>query len=186
MNRVEIAFLLSAVGLIGSVLITIFLNLYHKWKKNNSFLLIENTEQIILKNNPVTIKLGAVAQFLLLSVFSFITATNEFNFYMQLIGIYAICILISIWGYNKKRRYQVMIEKGAKTMMVNTTIYSLTGSSFEIAEPKRWWWVLDVEGTTSYGLYLKNENNKYILLYGYSIYKDIENLKEQLLKKNEQ
>lgn len=183
MNRVEISFILCAIGLFGNVLVGIFSNLFHKKRGINSFLIFETTEQVILKNNPRTNILSSVQYFLSLSTFTFLIATNEFNFYIELLGIYLMCLFLTILSLIKKTKYEVIVEKKTNVIRVNSTNYALADYTFEISGNRRWFWFLEVEGIESYALYLRGKNNKSILVYGDSIYKDIERLKVQLLEK---
>lgn len=183
MNRVEISFILCAIGFFGNVLVSIFSNLFHNRRRINSFLIFETTEQVILKNNPLTNILSSVQYFLGLSTFTFLIATNEFNFYIELSGIYLMCLFLTILSLTKKSKYEVIVEKRTNVIRVSSNNYALADYTFEISGNRRRFWFLEAEGMESYGLYLRGKNNKSILLYGDSIYKDIERLKVQLLGK---
>lgn len=183
MNRVEISFILGAIGFFGNVLVSIFSNLFHKWRRINSFLIFENTEQVIIKNNPLTNILNSAQYFLGLSTFTFIIATNEFNFYIELSAIYLMCFFLTILSLRKKSKYEVIVEKRTNVIRVSSNSYDLADFTFEISGNRRWFWFLELEEIESYGLYLRGKNNKFILVYGDSIYKDIERLKVQLLEK---
>jgi hypothetical protein len=183
MNRVEISFILCAIGFFGNVLVSIFSNLFHNRRKINSFLIFETTEHVILKNNPLTNILSSVQYFLGLSTFTFLIATNEFNFYIELSGIYLMCLFLTILSLIKKSKYEVIVEKRTNVIKVCSNNYVLADYTFEISSNRRIFWFLEAEGMESYGLYLRGKNNKSILVYGDSIYKDIERLNVQLLGK---
>jgi|GEM_PF-5541924 hypothetical protein len=179
MNRINIAIITFSVGLICATLISIFSNLYHKWKNIDSFKIFETKDKIILQNNPLTNLLSTTSYFFTLSLFSFVIATNKFNLYIQLIIIYLICLLLAIWNFVEKRNYNVVIEKESKKIILNAKSYLLEDYIMEVSLNRRWL----SDDITSYGLYLKNQSNKYVLIYGYSIYTDIENLKNKLSEK---
>jgi hypothetical protein len=178
-NRINIAIITFSVGLTCATLVGIFSNLYHKWKKIDSFKIFETNEKIILKNNPLTNLLSAMSYFFILSLFSFVIATNKFNLYVELVIIYLLCLSLAIWNFVKKRNYNVVIEKESKKIILNAKSYLLENYIIEVSLNRR----LLSDDITSYGLYLKNQTNKYVLIYGYSIYRDIENLKNKLTEK---
>ncbi|GAB2833016.1 hypothetical protein [Ferruginibacter profundus] len=179
MNRINIAVFTFSVGVGCATLVGIFSNLYHKWKKVDSFTIFETGEQIILKNNTVTSVLSSMTYFFSLSSFSFIIATNKFNLYFELAIIYLVSLVLAIWNFVKRKNYDIVIDKVNMEIILKTKSYSLENYTIEVSLNRRW----ISDDITSYGLYLKNQSNKYVLIYGYSIYKDIENLRNKLLEK---
>lgn len=183
MNRVEISFILCGIGFFGSILVGIISSIFHKMKNMNSFMIIETTEQIILKNNPHTTIFNSVAHFLRISSFTFLIASNNYNFYLELFCVYFIALLLTIRSYSHKMKYQVYVEKKSNVLRLKSNEYNLQDYTIEISDNKRWFWFLELEGNDSFGLYLKSKNNKFILIYGDSIYKEIELLKSLILEK---
>jgi uncharacterized membrane protein YqjE len=177
-NRVNVAIITFSIGLTCSTLISIFSNLYHKWRRIDSFKIFETDKQIILKNNSLTNLLSAMSYFFILSLSSFVIATNKFNLYIELVAIYLISLILAIWNFAKRRKYKVVIEKESKKIILNSKSYLLEDNLIEVSPNRRWL----SDDFSSYGLYLKHQSKKYVLIYGYSIYRDIYNLRNKLLE----
>ena len=182
-DRIEISFILSGIGFFGSILVGIFSSIFHKMKNLNSFSIFENTEQIIIKNNPLTTIFNSVALFLRISTFTFLIASNHYNFYLELISIYLFALLLTIRSYRNKMKFQVFVEGKLNIIRIKSNEYKLQDYTIEISDNKRWFWFLELEGSDSFGLYLKSKNNQFILIYGDSMYKEIELLKSLILEK---
>ena len=182
-DRIEISFILSGIGFFGSILVGIFSSIFHKMKNLNSFSIFENTEQIIIKNNPLTTIFNSVELFLRISTFTFLIASNHYNFYLELISIYLFALLLTIRSYRNKMKFQVFVEGKLNIIRIKSNEYKLQDYTIEISDNKRWFWFLELEGSDSFGLYLKSKNNQFILIYGDSMYKEIELLKSLILEK---
>ncbi len=183
MNRIEISFILCGIGFFGSILVGIISSIFHKMKNMNSFKIIENTDQIIIKNNPHTTIFNSVESFLRISSFTFLIASNNYNFYLELFCIYFIALLLTIRSYSKKMKYQVFVEGKSNSIRIKSNEYKLQDYTIEISDNKRWFWFLELEGSDSFGLYLKSKSKQFILIYGDSIHKEIELLKSLILEK---
>ena len=177
MNRIDIATITFFTGLTCATLVGIFSNLYHKRKKIDSFRIVETDMLIILENNPFTNVLSSVSYFFILSLFSFFIATNQFNLYIELGVIYLACLLLTGWNFVKKKKYKIIIEKESKEIVIKTKRYKLEDTAIITSLNKSW----PSDDLSSYGLYLKDQNGKYVLIYGYSVFRDIENLRNRLL-----
>ena len=79
--------------------------------------------------------------------------------------------------------FQVFVEGKLNIIRIKSNEYKLQDYTIEISDTKRWFWFLELEGSDSFGLYLKSKNNQFILIYGDSMYKEIELLKSLILEK---
>ena len=165
-------------GIGMSTLLSIFITLYHKWKKLASFRIIRKAETVIITNTRLLSWLAAARYFFLLSCFGFIIATNKKDAVIQLSAILSVALLLSIFNYHRRMKYKVVFDLAARTVWLNSTLYPLTKASLSVETNRSS--VNDDE--TSCGLYFIDNNGNHHLLYGYSVYTDINNLHTELMK----
>jgi hypothetical protein len=175
----KIATITFIIGLAGYGLIAILVTLLHKVARKYSFSIIERGNEIIIRNSTVINTLNAVGRFFLYSLFTFIIAANSSitKTYFMLIAVYSICLTIVVIGFYNRSKFAVTIDKEKQLLKVNTNEFFLKEfSDFEIFENKLWL----ASDTNSYGLYIKNAEGKKELIYGYSVFADISQLKNEL------
>ena len=99
------------------------------------------------------------------------------NIYFQLLLVYSICLVVVFLEYYYRNKFVIAINKTKQFVKVKGEEYSLEiFSEFEISD--RSFWLTD--DFDSYGLYIKSADNKRKLIYGYSLLKDIQQLKIEI------
>jgi hypothetical protein len=182
MKSSDIATVTMTIGLAGYAVIMISSNLYHKWKKRSSFTITAMGNKNIIKNSALVNIANSIGLFFILSISTVIVAANinNPNIYIQLFIIYTICLVIALSNFYWRKKFSIIIDKELKEISVKGEVFSLTEfNEFEISDRKSWL----SDDLDSYGLYIKNANNDFKLVYGYSVYKDIKKLKEQIESK---
>jgi hypothetical protein len=116
--------------------------------------------------------------FFIYSLFTItVAANNSGTAYLQLAIIYALSFGLASMGYLRKRKFAIIIDLEKQTLIRKGETNSLKEfSEFEILDSNIW---LDA-GSDSHGLYITGPDKKKQLIYGYSVFTDIEQLKEQI------
>lgn len=171
------------IGLSISVLTTVSSNLYHRWKKLGSFVLITDGNSLMIKSNPLTLTFNSINIFFVYSLFGILVGAvkDTQQAYNLLMGIYVLSLIGALVHYYSKSRYNVTINRERNTIEIKGKEYPLSEYFFKIDEQKLS--VVDSPSSDSYGLYVVNANNKRKLVYGYSIMSDIQSLKDQIEEK---
>ncbi|MGC4100402.1 hypothetical protein [Ferruginibacter sp.] len=176
MNNVEIGMYCFWAGLIMTAVVTIFSTLYHKYKKIHSFTLVLSENKVILQKNRFTAIMSSTNYFFILTCFTFFIGTNKYDPALQLTGIYFICLVLAALNYWTRIKFRVQFDLVNRTVLKKAAQYSFEGCTLEASN--RNYWITD--DITSYGLYLVDSQKKYRLIYGYSVYTDIEKLRQEL------
>jgi len=179
-TNINIIIITCIIGLVGYITIMITLTLLHKWKNINSFVLSENNTKIIIRNSKSNTYFISVAHFFLLSLSTILIVTDivKVDRSLQLVAIYLVCLIIASIEFIRRRNLKVIIDVATNSIILKNKIYSLLEyNQFEIAD-RRFWTSDQID---SYGLYIKNINNHYKFIYGYSTYRDIEDLKLKVM-----
>jgi len=165
-------------GLIAYTAVLIASYLYHRWKKQYSFVIKECGSKAIVKRNPLTSAFNSVAHFFLYSLLSVVTMANidEKTAFIQLAVIYTICLLVVLVEYYFRASFQIVLDKKNKTLKTKDAVYSFQEVKLEISD--RSFWRTDDYG--AYGLYIKTTDDKSKLIYGTSALWDIKELKTQI------
>jgi uncharacterized membrane protein len=179
LTSLKIATITFTIGLVGYALTMICSTLLHKLKKKYSFIIVDTADEIIIKNNLTTNVFNTVGHFFLYSLLTAIVVANSSvtNIYFQLLLIYSICLIVVSVEYYYRNKFAVAIDKTKQFVKVKGEEYSLkVFSEFEISD--RSFWMTD--DFDLYGLYIKSADNKTKLIYGYSLLKDIQQLKTEI------
>ena len=174
MSNIDIIEITGSIGLGGWFLFKLFGILLHKWGKKNSFAILETDSEIIIRSNKTLACLNSISLFFLLSIFTFIVAGSKQDIMIYLLIIYLICLTLAIAEFLSKKKFKITIHKLSYTIILKNEHYPLT----ELDISDRSFWVTD--DFDSYGLYIKNHRDKPVLVYGYSVLKDIKRLKEEI------
>jgi hypothetical protein len=103
--------------------------------------------------------------------------TSMTNIYWQLLFIYITCAAIAMIEFFHRNRFFVSINKGNRIIKLRDEEILLNNfSEFQILSRPAWL----TEDWDSYGLFVKTEGNKAKLIYGYSLWADIERLKNEI------
>ena len=183
MDSITIAAYAFYIGLSLSVLIMVSSNLYHRLKSLGSFVIVTSENKLTVKSNLVTLTFNSVNLFFVYSLLCILVgAVKETQkAYSLLLGIYMLSLIGALVHYYSKSRYKVTINRERNTIEIKGKEYPL-GEYFFKVDKKRFS-ILDSPDSNSYGLYIVNTNNKRILVYGYSIIKDLQSLKNQIEEK---
>ena len=179
MTSLKIATITFTIGLVGYAFTMICSTLFHKLKKKCSFVIIDTADDIIIKNNLTTNIFNSVGHFFLYSLLTCMVAANSSmtNIYFQLLLVYSISLVVVFLEYYYRNKFVIAINKTKQFVKVKGEEYSLEiFSEFEISD--RSFWLTD--DFDSYGLYIKSADNKRKLIYGYSLLKDIQQLKIEI------
>lgn len=171
------------IGLSLSVLITVFSNLYHRWKKLDSFVIETDENNLKIRSNPLTLSFNSINLFFVYSLLGIMVsaAKDTQKAYNLLLGIYLLSLIGALVHYYSKSRYRVTVNRERHTLRIKGKVYSLAEYSLRIEEQK--YSVLDSPSSDSYGLFIVNANDNRRLVYGYSILTDIQSLKDQIEEK---
>jgi hypothetical protein len=179
LTSLDIAKTTSVIGITGYAVSGIASSLFHKWAKKNSFLISHTGKKIIIINNPITNWFSNISYFFILSVFSFMVAFNKSGdyIYLQLFAVYFVCFILAGINFYQKKNFIVVIDTETNSINVKDTVYPFNDlSDFEISG--KVFWITD--DITSHGLYIKDQTGKRRLVYGYSVFSDIEKLKYEI------
>jgi hypothetical protein len=163
-----------SIGLGGWFLFQLSAIFLHKVGKQNSFTISETDSEVIIRNNKLLSFLNSISIFFLLSIFTFFVAWSKQHIAIYLIAIYCICLIIASLIYLTKKKFKLQIHKWNKTIILKSRQYLL--DELEISDLN--FWITD--DFDSYGLYIKDNKKKPVLLFGYSVFKDIKRLKEEI------
>jgi hypothetical protein len=179
MSNIKIITISFVIGLLGYFIPMASATLIHKFGKQNSFIIIDTEDRLIVKGNPWFNLLKSISIFFLSSLFT-ITALGHQNrekFFLHIAIVYIISFIFAFLNYLGKKKYSIFIDKNKKTLKTQGKIYSLREySELEIGDYS--FWLSDEY--QSYGLYIKSPNKKRELIYGYSVLTDLEDLKKQI------
>jgi hypothetical protein len=171
------------IGLSLSVLITVFSNLYHRWRKIGSFVVITDGNNVTIRSNPLTLTFNSINLFFVYSLLGITVSAvnNTQQAYRLLVGIYVLSLMAALVHYYTKSKYKVIINRERQIVNIKGKMYSLSEFFFIIDEQK--YLLLDSPSSDSYGLFITNANNRRRLVYGYSIKSDIQRLKDKIEEK---
>jgi hypothetical protein len=179
-TTLNIAIITFVIGLVGWGVCTISLTILHKLKKLDSFVISEKNNKIIVKQSAPNIYLNSTGSFFLLSLFGFIILTTNMikaSVSIQLIIIYFACAIFSFVHFTSRKNFKIIIDRVDNSILLKKGAYSLHEYKQWVIDDRRLFWGAD---ESTYALYIKNDNNKYKFVYGYSLYKDIEKLKLEI------
>jgi hypothetical protein len=179
-GNLKLALITGSIGIFGSVGIAIITTLYHKIKKAYSFKLIEIDDCIVITHNRTFTILKTISIFLACTMFTAFIAELDSTRYIPhvLIIIYSLSLFFAGFLYSRRNAFKVIINKDSLTIFIHKRKYSLKEYSVFAISNKNFF----DDDPGSVGLYIKNEKNKYVLVYGLSIRSDIEELKNLIQK----
>ena len=179
--NIEIITIVLIVGITGWMVPLLTLSLLHKLKKKNSFVINEKENKTIIKHNPINAFLNPISLFFLTSLFGILllaTDVLKVNVYAKLAIIYMACAAWFFVQFSRRKKFKIVIDKTNNSIVLKNKTYSLQEyNQFEIDDRRRFW---ESSENLSYALYIKNDENRYQLVYGYSVYEEIEKLKIEI------
>jgi hypothetical protein len=179
LTTLKIATITFTTGFAGYALTSLSSTIVHKLKGTRSFDISSIADKVVIKKSLTTTMFNAIEHFFFYSMLTFVVAANSSltNAYLQLLVIYSLCLIAVLIEYFNRKSFKVVIDKTKQLIKIKGQDYSLIYfSEFEISD--RSFWLTD--DFDSFGLYIRSVDNKRELIYGYSLLKDIQQLKNDI------